>query len=176
MEYNVEQLTVIDKVFDYSNCLPTVENITYLIKYLEQIYNQFLQAIKEDEEKNERLKYEFKKYNYKRNFGERFEISINEKSYNTIRCTTTESFTKTVDEGKVKNLRSLEIQLDLDYSRGNYDDLKKHDNSFIITFKPYEITFQRKSNYNENNMEVIEKEINEILKQFPTAETIFFSK
>ena len=176
MDFENENITVIDNSFNYSDCLPTIDNITYLIKYCDEVYNQFIKVIQEDEEKNERLKYEFKKYNYKKNFGEKFEIAITEKTYNTIKCKTKESFLKTVEEGKVKNLRSLEIELDLDYSRGEYNNYKDHDNSFTITFKPYEIVFQRKSNYEDNNMDAIENGINEILKKFPIVETIFYSK
>ncbi len=54
MDYLEE--TVINNEYDYSNIVPAVENITYIIQYCAQIYNHFLKLSEEDENKNERLK------------------------------------------------------------------------------------------------------------------------
>ena len=66
--------------------------------------------------------------------------------------------------------------MDLDFRRGNGDDLIEHENSFKVIFKPYEITFARKSNHNELKMNQIEYNINNILKQFTVANSIFCTK
>lgn len=60
---------IINNEYDYSNSVPTVEFITYIVQYCDQIYNHFLNLIEQDEKKNERLKYEFQNYNYKKAIG-----------------------------------------------------------------------------------------------------------
>ena len=70
----------------------------------------------------------------------------------------------------------MEIKLDLYYKRGKNDNLTDYENSFTIVFKPYEIIFARKSNHNEVNMNQIENNINEIMKKFPTANSVFCTK
>lgn len=175
MDY-LEEETVISNEYDYSNILPTVENITYIIQYCDQIYNHFLKLIDEDENKNEKLKYEFKNYNYKKSYSEGFEVKIRQKNYNIISCKTYSSFVEAVNSGQLLNVDSLEINLNLDYKRGKNDNLNNHENSFDITFKPYEIRFIRKANYKEMDMEQIENNLNEMLKKFPVVNTIFCSK
>ena len=80
------------------------------------------------------------------------------------------------NNGQIKNLDSLEINLELDYQTGSNSSLITHENSFVIKFKPYEITFIRKSNFKNFNMEQIENNINEILKKFAVVNTIFCTK
>lgn len=172
----LENETIINNQYDYSNIVPVVENITYIIQYCNQIYNNFLKLIEDDENRNERLKYEFKSYNYKKNYCEGFEIKIRQKDFNTILCKNYSSFLEAVNNGKVFNIDSLEIDLRLDYERGRNGNLNNHENSFIITFKPYEIKFLRKANYKETDMEQIENNLNDMLQKFPVANTIFCSK
>lgn len=168
--------TVINNEYDYSNIVPTVENITYIIQYCAQIYSHFLKLIAEDENKNEKLKYEFKNYNYKKSYGEGFEVKVRQKNYNTISCKTYSSFIGAVNSGQLLNVDSLEISLNLNYKRGKNDSFKNHENSFNITFKPYDIRLVRKANYKETDMELIENNLNEMLKKFPIANTIFCFK
>lgn len=99
------------------------------------------------------MKYEFKNYNYKKSYGEGFEVKIRQKNYNTISCKNYNSFIETVNNGQTLNVDGLEIDLRLDYKRGKKDNLNNHENSFNITFKPYEIKFVRKANYKETDME-----------------------
>lgn len=172
----LEEETVISNEYDYSNIVPTIENITYVIQYCDQIYSHFLKLIEEDENKNERLKYEFKNYNYKKSYGEGFEVKIRQKNYNTISCKNYNSFIEAVNNGQILNVDGLEIDLRLDYKRGKNDNLNNHENSFNITFKPYEIKFVRKANYKETDMEQIENNLNDMLQKFPVANTIFCSK
>ena len=47
---------------------------------------------------------------------------------------------------------------------------------FKISFKPYDITFKRKSNFKDPVIDNIENNINELLKKFKTQNTIFCTK
>ena len=171
-----EKEIVIDNSFDYSNVIATIDNVSILVKYCDQIANQFLNIIKADEERNERIKYEFKNFKYRKTYSETLEISISEKSFNRVSYKTYELFKKAISENKIKNLRELKITLNLDFFRGTYDNQNRHDNSFEISFEPYKITFIRKSNYKDDEMDDIENGINEVLKSFPTINTIFCTK
>lgn len=176
MEFYETVEVAINNENDYSNIVPTAENIAYLIQYCEQVYNQLLKLIEEDEAKNEKLKYELQNYSFKKTFGERFEVIVIGKNYNTVNCKNYSSYLELYKSGQLNNLNSIEIYLELDYKTGTNDSLVSHENSFVIKFKPYEITFIRKSNFKDSNMEHIENTINEILKKFPVANTIFCTK
>lgn len=171
-----EVTTVINNEYDYSNIVPTQEMITYLVQYCDSVFKQFMALVYEDEKRNEQFKQEYKNYNYKKSYGESLEIYIREKSYNNITCKDFASFQSAVNDGNLKNVSDLDIKLQLDYKRGREDSLVDYENSFSILFKPYEITFARKSNHNEANMNQIETTINEILKKFPVANSIFCTK
>ncbi len=42
----LEEETVISNEYDYSNIVPIIENITYVIQYCDQIYSHFLKLLK----------------------------------------------------------------------------------------------------------------------------------
>lgn len=63
MNINEDIETTINNEFDYSNIVASVDNISYIVQYCDNVYSQFQQLVAEDEQKNERLKYEFKNYN-----------------------------------------------------------------------------------------------------------------
>ena len=77
------------------------------------------------------------------------------------------------EAGKMKNLSSLEISLDLDFKRGMSNSLKSYDNSFNIVFRPYEISFIRTSNYSDESMDQIQNTINQLFSGFEVEESIF---
>ncbi len=178
MEYNEEEIeTIINNKYDYSNIIATEENITYLVQYYDQIYSQFLKLIEEDEQRNEKLKYEFQVFNYKDSYSKIFKIKIRAKDYyNTITCENYTVFVEAIRKGQLRNINSLEIEMNLDYKKGKSGNLTEHQNSFKIIFKPYEISFLRKSNHKEPNMDQIETTTNKLLNQFPVANTIFCTK
>lgn len=177
MDIDEEVETTINNESDYSNIIASVDNIAYIVQYCDNVYTQFQQLVAEDEQKNERLKYEFKNYNYKKSYGDTFEVKIRVKDHFTpISCTNYNSFNDAVSQGQLKNLDSLEIELNLDYKRGNNDSLKDHQNLFKISFKPYDIKLIRKSNHNEQNMNQIEENIKQLLNRFSVANTIFCTK
>lgn len=167
---------VINNEFDYSNILPTTEAVSYLVQYCDQMNKQLTKLVEADEEKNRQFKPEYKEYNYKHSYGQQFEIYIREKSYNNITCKDYEIFDAAVKDGNLNNVSSMDIKLCMDFKRGKGDNLVEYENSFTIIFKPYEITFARKSNHNDMNMNQVEDQINSILKQFPVANCIFCNK
>lgn len=174
--YEGEQETIIDNEYDYSNIIPTFEYIGYIVQYCEDTYNYLRKLVEEDKKKNEKLKYEFQNFNYHEFYGLDFSVMIRNESFKTITYKNYNSYIESVNSGKVKNVESLEIELNLGYKRGDANNLKVHENSFKIIFKPYNIKFIRKSNYNEAQMNQVENNINEILKRFQTANSIFYSK
>ncbi len=170
---DAEYEKTINNEFDYSNVVAKPMDIAKIVQYCDNIYNQFVMLLDEDEKRNEKLKYEFQSYNYKRCYGDGFTIYIKDKKYNSVSCKNYESFMKFIEEGKMKNLSSLEISLDLDFKRGMNDSLKSYDNSFNIVFRPYEISFIRTSNYNDESMNQIQNTINQLFSGFEVEDSIF---
>ena len=168
---------VINNEFDYSNIIPTVENIKYLVQYCDMVYKQFILLTEEDERKNIQFKREYKQYKHKKKYSAGFEVFIYMKSYkNSLTCKDLETFNSAVKDGNIKNVHSLDIKLNLDYQSGKGDNLIDYNNLFKITLKPYEIEFTRKSNNNNEDMNNIEKNINDLFKKLPSMNTIFCTK
>lgn len=176
MDDNFSSKAVINNEYDYSNILPTVEAVSYLVRYCDEMNKQLTKLVEEDEEKNKQFKPEYKEYTYKKSYGQHFEVYIREKSYNNITCKDYDQFISAVKGGNLNSVTNLEIKLCLDFYRGKGDNAEEHENSFIISFKPYEITFARKSNHDDQYMNQVEQHLNEILKQFPVANSIFCNK
>ena len=172
----MNQKNVINNEYDYSNVLPLTDYIVYLVKYCDDTLNQLKRLFEEDEEKNKTFKYEYKNYTFKSCYGDRLEIHITPKDYNNITCKDIESFNSAVNNGNLNNISKLRINLDLDYERGTKGNFEKHDNSFSITFEPYNIKFKRSANFKDDMMDMVEKDINEILSKFPIMNTIFCTK
>ena len=167
---------IINNEYDYSNVLPTVEALSYLIQFCDQMNKKLTTLVEQDEEKNKQFKMEYKEYMYKHSYGQKFEVYITEKSFNSIRCNSYEDFISAAQGDKLNNINGMTITLCMDFYRGNGNDLNEHENSFIITFKPYDIKFLRKSNYNDDAMDQIEAQIKEIMNKFPIANSIFCNK
>ena len=66
--------------FDYSNTIPEVELVSYLVRYCDIVYNELLEMFNQEETKNEKLKSEYKFYEYKKSYDTKFEVSIKLKS------------------------------------------------------------------------------------------------
>ena len=77
---------VVNNEQDYSNIVPKVDSIAYLVQYCDNIYKHFLTLLEEDKKRNESLKFEFKNYQYKKSYRETFEVYIIKKDYNYISC------------------------------------------------------------------------------------------
>ena len=170
--------TVINKEFDCSNIIPEINNIAYIVQYCNNCFNQFLELCEKEEEKNKMLKYEFKNYEFKKTFKTEFRISAVEKKehYSVLDFKDYNSFLQGMNQGSFNNIESLVIKLDLSFKRGPDSSLEAHNHEFIISFKPYQILFKRKSNYDDEMMLVVENNINAMLSKFPTQNTIFCSK
>ena len=108
---------VVNNEYDYSNIVPKVDSIAYLVQYCDNIYKHFLTLLEEDKKRNESLKFEFKNYQYKKSYRETFEVYIIKKDYNYISCKDFTMFQSAINQGDLKNVNSLEIRLCLDYKR-----------------------------------------------------------
>lgn len=175
-----ETEVIVNPEYDYSNIIPDKEYIKVLIRSCEEMYKRLQDLFKKDEEKNERLKYEYRNYEYKKHFETDFSIDIRETGIGDgslgqhLNFTDSNTFSDYIDR-KV-NLDSLVINLNLSYKRGSDGNEKAHLNSFKISFKPYNIKFKRKSNYNDEVMNQIESYLKSILDKFMTKNTIFCNK
>lgn len=138
-DWNIDKEMQISKEFDYSNIVADIESIAYLVQYCESLYNQLIGLIKTDEEKNEKLKYEYRNYEYKNSFSTNFEIIIrgNDTSFSTINCKNYQSFLDTINNGHLRNVSSLVIELNLTYKKGKEGFLEEYENIFncILNFK-----------------------------------------
>lgn len=177
-EVSEEKEMNINNEYDYSNSIPDIKSISYLVQYCDTLFQYLLGLIKEDELKNEKLRYDYKEYSFKKNYDTDFTVMIvGRGSYSQrMNCDNYQTFEKAIEDGYLKNVDKVVITLDLTYSRGKESALKKHENKFLITFAPYDITFTRKSNFNDSTMNEIEDNINGILKSFPVINTIFCTK
>ncbi len=173
-----EKVTQINHEYDYSNSVPEISSISYLVQYCDTLFQHLLSLIQEDEAKNERLNYNYKEYMFKKSLETGFDVSIKEKGSYTggFSCDDYKDFVNAVQNGLLNNIDRLVINLSMSYRRGKEGSLQQHDNFFTITFKPYEITFTRKSNFSDSNMDEIENNINEVLKKFKVQNSIFCTK
>jgi hypothetical protein len=86
-------------------------------------------------------------------------------------------FRSAVEAGKVYNIGALRISMNLNFIRNTAGPLEEHNNSFLITFLPYNIKFYRKGNYQDSNMDQIEQGIMNTLElKFPKGNSIFCYK
>lgn len=168
---------VINHEHDYSNHVPTIEAVSYLVQYCDQLNKQLTKLIEEEEEKNKQFKPEYREYNYKKSYyGQQLEVYIREKTFRNITCKDYESFLSAVQNENLKQVSGLDIKLYLHFQRGRGTKLESCENTFSVLFRPYEITVVRMSNYEDFNMDNIEKQINQILEQFPVMNSIFCDK
>lgn len=172
----MNEKNIITKEYDYSNKVPMIDYITYLVNYCNEIYENFKKLVSDDEEKNKMLKIDYKDYQYKKSYSSKFEIRINSKNYNYITCNDIISFKSAVENGNLNNVNKLVIEVNLDFGRGKNGNIENHENKFEIIFSPYDIKYKRNSNYTDQSMDLIENNIKEILDKFPTVNCIFCNK
>lgn len=167
---------IINNEYDYSNILPTISSITYLVAFCDNIYKQFIEIMAKEEKKNKPFKEEYKEYNFKKVYSNSFNVEIKMQPFNILECKDIEDFKSAINNGNLKKVAALNIKMNIDFQRGIGNNLKKHENSFIISFNPYDIKFKRKSNFSDPNMTKIEDNIKVILNKFGVANTIFCDK
>ena len=165
----------INREYDYSNIVPEIDKVQLLVEYCSKVYENFIKLVDEDEAKNEKIKYEFKNYTYKRHFGEEFSVTIYHE-YNHVDCKNYQSFMELVSSNQVSNINRLDIELDINFKRGTGDNLETYENKYKISFKPYDIKFIRNSNRKDEEFETIEDNIKKILNVFKQQNSIFYSK
>ncbi len=167
---------VIKNEYDYSGVIPTVDNIAYLVQYCDQMNKQLTELVKEDTEKNKQYKDEYKEYKFGKSYGQGFSVYVSNKDYSGLTINDNEEFLLAIKAGKLKNIHRLVITLNMDFRRGVGSNPAEHENTFEIVFEPYDIKFTRKSNFSDPDMDQIEEQINSMMSQMPTTNTIFYSK
>ena len=166
----------LDNSFDYSNSIPKIEDIKRLSEYCFKMYEEFKNKCDADEERNKQFKTEYKNYECSEMYSAGCEVRIMNNGYKTSCFKDYESFVSSINNGNITSVMSLEIDLCLDYLKGPGNNLVEHKNLFEIKFKPYEIYFNRKSDFNELTMNNIEHNINDIMNSFDSVNTIFYTK
>lgn len=171
---------IINPRYDYSNIIPNKEYVKVLTQYCFAVYNQLLKMFDEDQKKNERLKSEYKNFEYLKHYSTGIEISVKERAKegqyigSSYDFNDYKSFIDYID--RKPTLTSLKIELNLSFKRGGEYNNTEYTNVFIISFEPYNIIFSRKSNHEDKNMDQIEQYIKSVLDKFSTVDTIFYSK
>ena len=166
----------INNEFDFSTIVPMSQYIGGLVQYCEKVSNHYLQLIEQDKERNEKLKYEYKEFQYGEKYGTGLKVVIYDKSFRYIECNDFLSYSQAIQNKQINNIDSLEIRLEINFKRGTGNNCKAYNNEFIVRFRPYDIKFTRKANFNDDMMKQIENNINELLKKFPAVDTIFCTK
>ena len=126
-----------------------------------------------EEEKNEPLKYEHREYDYKKSYGMRFKIYIWTNNSGSLEYDSDDALRTAAANGRLNDVSSLKIEMDLDFGRGKEGAIEEHKNEFVISFRPYDIKFVRNSNYNDPEMDDLEKQIVNLMEDFPATKTIF---
>ena len=171
---------IINPRYDYSNIIPNKEYVKVLTQYCFAVYNQLLKMFDEDQKKNERLKSEYKNFEYLKHYSTGIEISVKERAKegqyigSSYDFNDYKSFIDYID--RKPTLTSLKIELNRSFKRGGEYKNTEYTNVFIISFEPYNIIFSRKSNHEDKNMDQIEQYIKSVLDKFSTVDTIFYSK
>ena len=171
--YNLEnQSSMVNSVFDFSNALVDTNNLLPLVQYYYGIYMQYIKLAEEDAQRNEKLKYDYQKFECSKRWF-KFKIRTLTNDYNNAEYNTLADFNYAVTNGKIRDISLLEIELTLDFSTGTNNNKIDYDNEFVITFKPYDIKFKRKSNKNIQTMQEIEDYTISLLQSFNKQTTIF---
>ena len=170
---NEGALDVTEHIHNVTNALVTTDKLLELAKYCYEESNKLSKLIESDEEKNAPLKQEYQEYQYGNSFGNSFRIYIYRSNVNDVKVTSFQEFQNACNNGVVKKVYKLEIDLKLNYYTGNRLEKDYHENQFTIIFKPFDIVIERKSNHVESNMDLVEKNICDYIEGFDKVDTIF---
>ena len=113
---------------------------------------------------------------YKKSYGQKFDMWIRGESFQTFCCKDVDSFISAAKNGSFKKVSDITINLHLNFYRGKGGQEVEHENSFMIVFKPYEIKLIRQSNHEDPNIDKIEKQLDSIMSEMNTANSIFCDK
>ena len=71
---------MISNSFDYSNIVPTINEIIPIMQYCDSLYKNFLELAR----KNEKYKHEYRFYKYKKTFDSTYSIQLIDNNYKSI--------------------------------------------------------------------------------------------
>ncbi len=157
---------------DFTNLLAVREYVDDLVKNCASLYESFAKTVKEDEEKNEPLKPEFREYKFKHNYKDKFQVIVfsdgSSKFYEDYA-----NYSVAANGGGLQGVSSLEIRLNLSYKSGKEGGFIDHDYEFRIKFEPGKTSFKYTANFDDPAINGIRDKLLEKLEAFPVTNTIF---
>lgn len=169
----MSEMVPVNHEYLYPNVLVVREYVENLAGFCYKAYRALSKKVTEEEEKNEPLKYEHREYDYKKSYGMRFKIYIWTNNSGSLEYDSDDALRTAAANGRLNDVSSLKIEMDLDFGRGKEGAIEEHKNEFVISFRPYDIKFVRNSNYNDPEMDDLEKQIVNLMEDFPATKTIF---
>lgn len=166
-------LGVTENIHNITNALVTAEELLSFVKYCQNECFRLKNLIVEDAKKNDPLRREYQAYEYGEIYGNDLKITISKHNSNSIVIKSYQEFESACNQGLLKKVDHLDIDLQLSYFKGNNLEKDIYKNEFFIRFKPFDILIQRKSNHVEAYMDGVEKNILNYIEKFDKADTIF---
>lgn len=169
--------SIISNTIDFSNKVITIDSLLQLVKYLDDVYQDFAEQCRRDEQANERLKYEYRRYTHKPSALSGLRIAIYPANIiQPIGCRNFADFHNLTVSNSINNVRRIIIDMELNYSSGNDSSMVRHDNKFTLNFEPYDITLTRRSSDNDQYINQVANNIASIFYAMETRNTIFCTK
>lgn len=160
---------------DHTNLLAVREYVDDLVKYCFGIYASFQKTQAEEEQRNERLKLEYREYQFRKSYSEHCQVVIYAGGQRT-EFTDYANFQSALLGGMILGVDYLQISLNLSHYVGKYDSRDEHQHEYTIRFEPAKSYFLYAANMDDQNMNIIETQIEERLNSFPASITIFSKK
>jgi len=162
----------IRKTKEYTSLLAVREYVEDLAKNCFALFDSFKKTIKDDEAKNEQLKFELRTYNYHTNYSETCTIRVRADG-NSTDYKDFPTFLSALNGGLIQGASELRIVLDMSYRSGLGNDLTEHDHKFTITFSPEKTAYVYEANFDDPTMNGLYEQILAKLDNFPATITIF---
>ena len=160
---------------DHTNLLAVREYVDDLVKYCFGIYASFQKTQAEEEQRNERLKLEYREYQFRKSYSAHCEVVIYAGGQRT-EFTDYANFQSAMLGGMILGVDYLQISLNLSHYVGKYDSRDEHQHEYTIRFEPAKSYFLYAANMDDQNMNIIETLIEVCLNSFPASITILSKK
>lgn len=161
----------VQDIKEYTNLLAVREYVDDLVKYCFGMYDSFDKTVKDDEARNEQLKYELRTYQFHHSYSA--ECSVHVYANSSTDYKTYDAFASALNNGHIQGINDLTLRLDLSFRRGSYNQLEDHDHKFTIKFSPELCKFSYEANYDDPAMTAVRDKLIGKLENFPATTTIF---
>ena len=162
-----ETEVIVNPEYDYSNIIPDKEYIKVLVRSCEEMYKRLQDLFKKDEEKNERLKYEYRNYEYKKHFDTDFSIDIRETGIGDgslgqhLNFTDSNTFSDYIDRNS--NFWNCIIIIIAKYYSTFYSDKKQKIDDFLEKYKNFSDIELK--NIQQEDFELIMDELSKLIHE-----------